>query len=79
MSRLLEEIEKGLNAEYTKFFKDESLGEFEDNTNRQRARELLADLLGVRKQKLDLHHSGDESLIDILTSAHAKNHEPGSG
>jgi len=39
------------------------IGIFEDNATRQRATELLADLLSVRKQTVDGHHSGDIEII----------------
>jgi len=75
MTRLIAEVEKGLNAETTKYWQDEVVGVHEDNATQQRARELLADLLGVRKQKLDLHHSAEESIVDILTAAHGEREE----
>ena len=52
--RLLQELEKRLNAKVTKFYQDENLGEFEDNTTQQRATELLADLLGKKKNQIEL-------------------------
>ena len=77
-ARLLEEVEKGLNAEMVKHWQGEEIGVYEDNTIRQRARELLADLLGARKQKLDLNHSADKSLVDILAEAHNERRDAGS-
>lgn len=56
--RLVKELEKGLNAKFAKYYQDEFLCELDDNTVQQRARELLADLLGQRKQKVDVEHSG---------------------
>lgn len=54
--RLARELDKMLGAMVTKYFKDQSLGDHEDNTTRMRAVELLADLLGKRKAELTLHH-----------------------
>jgi hypothetical protein len=56
--RLLSEINKRLQAKFTKFYKNKKLGDFEDNITRQRATELLAEILGKRKSQIDLHHSG---------------------
>jgi len=55
--RLLAEVDARLNAKVTKHYKDEELGDFEDNTTRTRATELLADILGVRKK--EIKHTGE--------------------
>jgi len=63
LDRLALELEKGLNAKTTKFYQDEPLGDFEDNTVQQRARELLADFHGKRRQKVDVEHSGNIEIV----------------
>ena len=55
--RLLEELEKRLNAKSTKFYKDERHDDIEDNTTQMRATELLADLHGKRRAKVEVAHS----------------------
>jgi hypothetical protein len=50
--RLVRELNKRLNAMITKYWQDKSLGDFEDNSTRMRATELLADLLGKRKSEV---------------------------
>jgi len=48
-TRLLEEISAGLRAMKTEFYQGVAVADCEDNGTRQRARELLADILGKRK------------------------------
>lgn len=76
--RLAEEIDKGLNSMKTEFFKGEIVANCEDNTTRQRARELLADVLGAKKQTI-VHEDNTENpladAIEKLTEAY-NNNEP---
>lgn len=58
IDRLLVELNRKMAAKTTKHYQDESLGDFDDNATQMRAVELLADLLGVRKQSVDVNHSG---------------------
>jgi len=61
-TRLLHELDQRLNATFTKYFKDISLGEHTDNAVRMRATELLADFLGKRRTDINLH----SDLVEII-------------
>jgi hypothetical protein len=52
--RLQEEIDKGLEAKYTKFFKGRELGEMPDNSTRAKTRELMAKTIGVLKNQVEV-------------------------
>ena len=52
--RIFPKLEEMLEAKYTKFYQDKSLGEFTDNSTRMRALELLVDLHGRRKQVMEV-------------------------
>lgn len=67
--RIFPKLEEMLEAKVTKFYQDESLGEFTDNATRMRALELLTDLHGRRKQVVE--HQG----TIILTDAIIQNYE----
>ncbi len=54
--RLARKLNELLDAEVTRYWQGVSLGEHTDNATRIRAAELLAELRGHRKQKLE--HSG---------------------
>jgi hypothetical protein len=53
-TRLLEELSAALRAMKTEYYHGVPVAECEDNTNRQRALELLADILGKRKAAVEL-------------------------
>ena len=53
--RLLREINRRLKAKVTKYWQGVSLGDHVDNATRQRATELLAELLGKKKLELSLN------------------------
>ena len=67
--RIFPKLEEMLEAKVTKFYKDESLGEFTDNATRMRALVLLTDLHGKRKQTLEVQGA------ITLTDAIQKNYE----
>ena len=49
-ARLAQELDLRLKANTERFFKDESLGIFDDNATRMRATELLSDFLKKREK-----------------------------
>jgi len=62
--RIFPKLEEMLEAKVTKFYQDESLGEFTDNATRMRALELLTDLHGRRKQVVE--HQGTITFTDAI-------------
>lgn len=55
MDRLFREIEKRLTAKVTKHYRSYNLGKFEDNKTQMEGTKLLADVLGVRKNQVDVN------------------------
>ena len=53
--RLMRKLEELLEATFTKYYQNVSLGDHTDNATRMRATELLAELLGRRKADISLH------------------------
>ena len=62
--RIFPKLEEMLEAKVTKFYQDQSLGEFTDNATRMRALELLTDLHERRKQTLEV--KGTITLADAI-------------
>ncbi len=62
--RIFPKLEEMLEAKITKFYQDESLGEFTDNATRMRALELLTDLHGRRKQIVE--HQGTITFAEAI-------------
>jgi hypothetical protein len=54
LTRVAQEIERGLNAMKTEFYQGERVADVEDNATRSRVLELLADLHGLRKHEVKL-------------------------
>lgn len=52
--RIMSKLTEMLDANTERFYQDQSLGVFTDNTNRMRALELLVDLHGFRKQEVKI-------------------------
>jgi hypothetical protein len=75
-SRLAEEIDKGLNSMKTEFYKGHVVAECEDNTTRQRARELLADVLGAKKQNIKIEDETDNPIYDEMKKLTKLYNEP---
>lgn len=53
--RLTEEIQKGLAAMKTEYFKGIKVADCEDNTTRAKTRDLLADILGAKKKEVNVN------------------------
>lgn len=60
--RLTDEIEKGLNAMKTEFYKGQNVAECEDNATRARTRELLARVSGYDNKTVEVHKEPGETL-----------------
>jgi hypothetical protein len=67
--RLLQEIEKRYGAMETHFYQDKVVAECEDNGTRMRATELHADLLGRRKNQLEVSGPGGGPIRVVATPA----------
>ena len=72
VERLYHELDQRLKAKVTKFWQEVDLGEFEDNSTRMRATELLADILGLRKGNLNLNVGGQDG-NELKITLHTEN------
>lgn len=79
VDRVFRELEKGLNALYTKYYQNISLGNHTDNTNRQRARELLAKINGMDKSSVNVNHSGAVGSVHLYLPDNGRDRKPDGG
>ena len=56
--RLASEMNRMLGMQKVVYYEGKNIGKCEDSGIQMRATELLADLLGLRKQAVDVNHSG---------------------
>ena len=64
LERLMVKMNQMLEAEYTKFYQDQPLGNFTDNGTQMQAAKLLADMHGVVKQVVE--HQGTITFTEAI-------------